>query len=64
VHRLHALRRQLRISQGWHSQGRGRHRFSARKAEVLDELVRLSERQVYQARARARSQRHMAIAYR
>jgi hypothetical protein len=64
VQRLHSLRRELRASRGPYVSGRGRHRFDAHKAKVLGELVELSERQVQHAKARARGQVHVALAYR
>ena len=68
VHRLHSLRRELSVSNGQqgHARGhrRGRQRFDAHKAQVLGELVTLSQRQVQHAKARARGQMHMAFAYR
>lgn len=64
VHRLHSLRRQLLLSNRWHSRGRGRHRFDAQKANVLGELVELSRRRLRQAEARARGPIHVAFAYR
>jgi len=64
VHRLNALRRQLLVARPGHGYGRRGHRFDAHKAQVFGELVQLSERQVQRAQARARSQMHMAFAYR
>ena len=64
VHRLHSLRRQLRVSYAWYGHGRGSHRISGHKARVFDELVQLSRHQLRRARARVRGQEHLAFAYR
>lgn len=67
VHRLYALRRQLRVSRAWFRHGRGhaggRHRATGHKVRVYDELVDLSAQQVQRARARAREQMHLVRAY-
>ena len=67
VHRLHALRRQLRVSRAWFRHGRGqagaRHRAVGHKARVYDELVDLSAQQVRRARAQAREQMHLVRTY-
>ncbi len=64
VYRLHSLRRELRAAHGWQTRGRRPHRFDARKASVVRELVDLAERQVQHAQARVRGQMHLAFAYR
>ena len=71
VRRLRTLRRELNASdgwyaygRGWHVYGRGWHRNNAYKARILDELIELSERQVYRAHARLRHPGRFAVAYR
>jgi hypothetical protein len=66
VHRLHQLRRELRGPRGWYGYGygRGRHHVNRHKANVIGEVVQLSERQLRHAQARARRHTGLAFAYR
>jgi hypothetical protein len=72
VHRLQKLRRELAANEGWYGHGRGHargygrgwRRNQAYKASILNELVELSERQVYRARARVRHPVRFSFAYR
>ena len=54
VHRLHALRHELRFSHRGRAYGRHARRVDAHKARVLDELVVLSERRLYRAEMEGR----------
>lgn len=66
VNRLHALRRELRVSHAWPpSRGRGHgFRAYARKVEIFDELVMLSAREVHRALAEVRGGTHQVFARR
>jgi hypothetical protein len=68
VHRLHALRRELRVSRGRYGHGRGyghgRHRSNAHTASIIGELVALSEHELQRAENRARRHMHLAFAHR
>lgn len=80
VDRLRKLRRELAANEGWYGHGRGHargyghghargygrgwRRNQAYKASILNELVQLSERQVYRAQARVRHPVRFSFAYR
>ncbi len=64
IHWLYALRRELRVSQAWppgRARGFGVH---ARKAEIFDELVTLSARELRRAEADVHRAAHLVFARR